>query len=71
MKGKTLSVSYKWNADVKDFRMPVKVTTAKNRYDFIYPTTSWQTTALPDMEPDDFLVDETRFYVNIEEEEVE
>lgn len=65
-----MTVSYKWIADVKDFRMPVKVTKAKDTFDFIYPTTSWKTITLPNMTPDEFEVDELRFYVNVEEEEL-
>jgi aminopeptidase N len=68
-KGEILTVSYKWIADVKDFRMPIKVTRSKNKFDFIYPTTTWKTLTLPNMTPDEFEVDETRFYVNVEEEE--
>jgi aminopeptidase N len=69
VKGELLTVSYKWTADVKDFRMPLKVTKTKGKYEFIYPTTSWQTMALPNMEFDDFEVDENNFYVNVEEVE--
>lgn len=69
VKGERLTVQYKWKADVPDFRMPVKVTQAPNEFDFIYPTTAWQTITLPNLEPDDFAVDEDRFYVNVEVEE--
>jgi aminopeptidase N len=67
VKGELLTLSYKWIADVPGFRMPVKVTKTKGKYEFIYPTTTWQTITLPGMEPDDFEVDENNFYVNVEE----
>jgi aminopeptidase N len=66
VKGELLTVSYKWTADVKDFRMPIKVTKAKGKYEFIYPTTTWQTLTLPNMDSDDFEVDEENFYMNVE-----
>jgi aminopeptidase N len=69
MKGELLTVSYKWTADVAGFRMPIKVTKAKGKYEFIYPTTTWQTLTLPNMDSDDFVVDEDNFYVNVEEVE--
>jgi aminopeptidase N len=68
VKGEILTVSYKWVADEKGFRMPVKVTKSKDTFTFIYPTTTWKTMVLPNMTPDEFEVDESRFYVNVEEE---
>jgi hypothetical protein len=69
MKGEVLTVSYKWKADVPDFHMPVKVTKTKGKFEFIYPTSTWQTITLPAMEPEDFEVDEDNFYINVQEEE--
>jgi aminopeptidase N len=69
VKGELLYVSYKWKADVPDFRMPVKVTTAKGKHEFIYPTTAWQTMSLPNMDYDDFEIDEDHFYISVEEDE--
>jgi hypothetical protein len=45
--------------------MPVKVTTAEGRYEFITPTTSWQTMKLGSMLPERFKVAEDLFYVNL------
>ncbi len=70
LKGKTMVLSYKWIADVATFRMPIRVTTAKEKFSFIYPTTQWQTISLTNMEPDDFEVDDTRFFVEVNEEEL-
>lgn len=64
VKGNGLSARYRWKADVTDFRMPIKVTTAPGKYSFIAPTTSWQTLDLGAMTPDDFRVAERLFYVD-------
>jgi aminopeptidase N len=64
-KGDTVSLNYRWKADVKDFHMPVKVTTSKDKYEFIYPTTTWQTMALKDIKPMEFKVAENLFYMGV------
>ncbi|MCX6143114.1 MAG: M1 family metallopeptidase [Ignavibacteriales bacterium] len=56
---------YRWNADVEDFRMPVRVTTSRNKYEFIYPTTTWQRMSIGKMKPEEFKVEEERFYVTL------
>ncbi len=61
-KGNVTSLKYKWNADVKDFRMPIKVTTAKDHFEFIYPTTKFKTMKLKDFNPKDFKVDKDEFF---------
>ena len=66
--GPDLRLQYRWKADVKDFRMPVKVTTTKDNFSFIYPTTEWQFLTLPDMREKDFKVDVDEFYVIVKEE---
>jgi hypothetical protein len=68
-KNKELAVSYKWTADVPDFRMPIRLTTAKGRFGFVYPTTQWKTLTLPNLDATDFEVDDTRFYIDVKEEE--
>ena len=45
--------------------MPIKVTTSKNKFEFIYPDTSWQTTELGNIHPDDFKIAEDLFYVDV------
>jgi aminopeptidase N len=65
-KEKELTARYRWRADVKDFRMPVSVTSARNTFTRIVPTTSWQTLQLdPGMRPEDFAVDSDMFYVTL------
>jgi len=64
-KGDNVTARYRWNADVPDFKMPIKVTTSDNRYEFIYPTTTLQTVKLGNMRPEDFKVEKDRFYVDL------
>lgn len=64
-KGPKVTLRYRWSADVGDFRMPVKVTTSRNHYEFIYPTTKWQTMDLKGIEPEDFRVAEDFFYLTV------
>jgi len=63
-KAERIWAKYKWNADVKDFRMPVKVTIARQEFDFIYPTISWQSIQLHDIAPEEFKIAEDLFYVD-------
>ncbi len=65
-KDTSVTARYKWDADVEDFRMPIKVTTSKHKYEFIYPTTSWQSIRLHEIKPEDFRVAEDLFYVDVE-----
>ncbi|MCF6403087.1 carboxypeptidase-like regulatory domain-containing protein [Chitinophaga filiformis] len=64
-KGNNVQLTYRWQADVPGFRMPVKVTVARGRFGFIYPTTDWQTMTLKQMREDDFEVDEEHFYIQV------
>jgi aminopeptidase N len=60
-KGSETALRYRWEADVKDFKMPIKVTTSKGHFEFIYPTTKFQTMKLDNFNPEDFKVDEDAF----------
>lgn len=64
--GANLLLNYRWQADVPGFTMPVKVTVAPGRFGFIYPTTDWKMITLKRMKADEFEVDETHFYVQVE-----
>jgi aminopeptidase N len=64
-KGDSVSLNYRWKADVKDFHMPIKVTTSKNRYEFIYPTTTRQSMTLKNIKPEDFKVADDLFYISV------
>jgi aminopeptidase N len=63
--GDFATVRYRWRADVSDFRMPVKVTTAPGKYEWITPTSEWQTNQLQGLNPEDFKVAEDLFYINV------
>ncbi len=64
-KGSSVTLRYRWLADVEGFRMPVKVTTAPGVYSFIAPTTSWQTMELDGVDPMQFKAAEDLFYINV------
>ncbi len=55
-------LSYRWTNVVRGFAMPVKVTTAPGRFNWIRPTEKWKTTTVKLNRPEDFHVDEN-FYV--------
>ena len=63
--GGKVTAAYKWIADVPHFDMPVKVTVAPGKWDFIYPLTHEQTIDLQGLHPDDFRVAEDRFYIDL------
>lgn len=64
-KGDTVKAMYRWNAEAKDFRMPVKALTSPGRFEWIHPTNSWQTVELHGMKPEDFKIAEDLFYVDV------
>jgi aminopeptidase N len=64
-KGDSTALRFMWEADVKDFKMPIKVTTSKDHFVFIHPTTKWQTMKLKHFDPKDFRVDEDEFYCKV------
>ncbi len=57
-------LQYRWNADVKDFDMPVKVTVKPDRFAFIKPTTKWQTLQIDKGVTIDNFKADPNFYVN-------
>ena len=61
-----VSVRYRWENAVTNFRMPVKVTTAPGKYEFITPTTEWKTKKLRGLAPEDFTVAEDLFYLKLD-----
>lgn len=62
-KGDDLEITYRWEADVEGFYMPLLVG-KKGDYQFIKPTVLWQKIRLKDMTAKDFRVAEELFYVN-------
>jgi len=63
--GDVVTARYRWQVDVPDFRMPIKVTTAPGKYQFIVPTTEWQTNTLHRLAPEDFKIAGDLFYVDL------
>lgn len=63
-KGNKTILKYKWNTDVKDFKMPVKITTSKNKFEFIYPGTEMKEMEI-NLNPEDLKAAENLFYMNV------
>ncbi|RAW02870.1 M1 family aminopeptidase [Pseudochryseolinea flava] len=63
--GNNLQVKYRWEADVKNFRMPVKATQAEGRFAFIFPTPEWKTMTLKNVGLEEFDVDDENFYIDV------
>jgi aminopeptidase N len=65
-KGDKVTASYKWQSDVADFNMPIKVTTATGKMELIYPNTKkYQTIDLMGLHPDDFHVAEDQYLIDV------
>lgn len=62
-KGDETNLRYRWMTEVSEFKMPVKVTTSKDNYDYIYPTTKWSSLTIKGLDPSDFKVAEDLFYL--------
>ena len=60
-----LELHYRWSNTIKGFDMPIKVTLAKDIFDFISPTKSWQIIDLNFHNPDDFKIQTDRFLINV------
>jgi aminopeptidase N len=57
-------VEYRWTNCVEGFDMPVKVTLAPGKFDFVFPTTEWKSSPCKLGKKDEFQVDEN-FYVTV------
>jgi len=68
--GSSLKIKYKWQANRPGFCMPVKVTTEKDTFTFIYPGNDWQTMELKDMQRKDFKVDTEDFYMDVNQKDI-
>jgi hypothetical protein len=67
--GTNLIVKYRWQMVAQEFRMPVQITTATDRYDVIYPVPEWKTITLKNMTADHFEVAEDKFFIEVKEVE--
>jgi hypothetical protein len=52
-----LSIDYRWQNAKEDFVMPVKITVAEDKYDFIYPTASWKSIELQNLSMNNFKIE--------------
>jgi hypothetical protein len=64
--GKDLEIRFKWNANVSNFALPVKITAANKKEFFIYPTTEWKSTSLENTSAKDIQIDNTFSYFDLE-----
>lgn len=56
---------YRLNADIRGLELPVKITLAKNKFEFVTAIKKWQIIDLPYENPDDFKVDLNHFLVGV------
>jgi aminopeptidase N len=63
--GDDATARYRWKADVKEFRMPVRVTLEPEKYSWIRPTTGWQEVKLRGVSPTEFRIAQECFYANL------
>jgi Peptidase family M1 domain/Peptidase M1 N-terminal domain len=66
--GNDIEYRYKWNANVPNFIMPVKIAAGKKEF-FIYPTTEWKSISLANTSPNDIKLDNVHSYFDIEKTE--
>jgi aminopeptidase N len=64
-KGDVVRARYRWNADTKEFKMPIKAVTAPGKCEFIYPNPEWQTIDLHGMNPEGFKIADSLFFVDL------
>lgn len=64
-KGDQTFVTFRWDADVPDFRMPVQITTAKGKYAWIEPGPEFKTLPLKGLRFEDLKVADDRFYIDV------
>jgi aminopeptidase N len=57
---------YRWENCIKDFSMPVKITFDGKNYQFIFPSTQWQTSKVSTTSSKGFRVDRN-FYITVSE----
>ncbi len=62
LKTSSKTVEYRWNTNVKNFEMPVRLMTKNKVYQTITPTNNWQLLKI-NGKKNDFRVDEDHFYV--------
>ncbi len=65
-KGDQVKATYRWRAEVPDFKMPVKIMTSPGKFEFIYPTTKEsKSIELHGIHPDQFAIQEDQFFMDL------
>jgi len=66
-KGNEVSALYKWQTEVVNFQMPIRVTTAPGKMELIYPETKKaKKIYLKGIDPKDFRIAEDQYFVDLE-----
>lgn len=60
---------YRLNAEIRGLELPVKITLAKNKFEFVTATKKWQIIDLPFENPEDFKVDLNHFLIGVKKVE--
>jgi aminopeptidase N len=63
--GDRVTASYRWQADVSNFHMPIKIMTSPGKWETVTPTSRAQTVELHGINPEDFKVAEDLYYVDV------
>ena len=66
-KKNVLELEYAWDTKVQGFRMPVKVTIAKDKYRMIFPDKQWKKMSLENMKADEFKIAEHLYLIKTEQ----
>jgi aminopeptidase N len=64
-KGERRMLRYRWVAEASGFRMPVRVTVAREKWGWITPTTEWQVMDLSGVALEEFRAETERFYIDV------
>ncbi len=62
-----LEFEYMWDAQAKGFRMPIKVTTEKDKYTMIFPDDKWKSMTLENLKMDEFKIAEHLYLIKTEQ----
>lgn len=65
-KGADVRLQYRWTGTTNAFRMPAIIHLGGGKSQRVQATTTWQSLALPGVDPRDISVDETHFYITSE-----
>lgn len=63
--GETVKLRYKWNADVADFRMPVRIGWDGKPFETVTPSAEWQELELGSIDPKSIRVADREFFIDV------